>query len=68
MLLTSHLGRPKKGPEDKFRLNPVQVNANVHSDSVSWHRAGPFFSHLARSLHMRRQWAAPLLLCRLACM
>ncbi len=25
VLLTSHLGRPKKGPEDKFRLNPVQV-------------------------------------------
>ncbi|KAI3433858.1 hypothetical protein D9Q98_003661 [Chlorella vulgaris] len=24
VLLTSHLGRPKKGPEDKFRLNPVQ--------------------------------------------
>ena len=23
MLLTSHLGRPKKGPEDKFRLTPV---------------------------------------------
>ena len=23
MLLTSHLGRPKDGPEDKFRLNPV---------------------------------------------
>nr|AKP17751.1 phosphoglycerate kinase [Auxenochlorella pyrenoidosa] len=23
VLLTSHLGRPKKGPEDKFRLNPV---------------------------------------------
>merc|ERR1719460_2713626 len=23
VLLTSHLGRPKDGPEDKFRLNPV---------------------------------------------
>jgi len=23
VLLTSHLGRPKSGPEDKFRLNPV---------------------------------------------
>jgi phosphoglycerate kinase len=23
VLLTSHLGRPKEGPEDKFRLNPV---------------------------------------------
>lgn len=23
ILLTSHLGRPKSGPEDKFRLNPV---------------------------------------------
>ncbi|PSC75820.1 phosphoglycerate kinase isoform B [Micractinium conductrix] len=23
VLLASHLGRPKKGPEDKFRLNPV---------------------------------------------
>ena len=23
ILLTSHLGRPKDGPEDKFRLNPV---------------------------------------------
>eukprot|EP01025_Chloroclados_australasicus_P022994 TRINITY_DN234_c1_g1_i10.p2 TRINITY_DN234_c1_g1~~TRINITY_DN234_c1_g1_i10.p2 ORF type:complete len:474 (-),score=78.95 TRINITY_DN234_c1_g1_i10:234-1655(-) len=23
ILLTSHLGRPKEGPEDKFRLNPV---------------------------------------------
>ncbi|EFN59289.1 hypothetical protein CHLNCDRAFT_48457 [Chlorella variabilis] len=23
VLLTSHLGRPKKGPEDKFRLTPV---------------------------------------------
>ena len=30
VLLTSHLGRPKKGPEDKFRLNPVQVNANAN--------------------------------------
>lgn len=23
VLLTSHLGRPKSGPEDKFRLNPI---------------------------------------------
>jgi phosphoglycerate kinase len=23
VLLSSHLGRPKKGPEDKFRLTPV---------------------------------------------
>ena len=23
VLVTSHLGRPKDGPEDKFRLNPV---------------------------------------------
>merc|ERR1719164_252328 len=24
VMLSSHLGRPKDGPEDKFRLNPVQ--------------------------------------------
>ena len=24
VLLTSHLGRPKDGPEDKFSLNPVR--------------------------------------------
>ena len=23
VMLTSHLGRPKKGPEDKFRLDPI---------------------------------------------
>jgi len=25
VMLSSHLGRPKDGPEDKFRLNPVQA-------------------------------------------
>lgn len=34
MLLTSHLGRPKKGPEDKFRLNPVQVRFDLEARLV----------------------------------